>query len=210
MGYSAACLAWSACFIASRTASNAAVARSKKPGMVGAKGRNDSRVIPAASADRKNASRLTRKACDAIWSPPKSCARTAHRKKSSVSSGLSSSGTPYSSSGVVAFILPHLSGVCLAQGFNPAERISQSVDADMDAPVQRNKGNDTPLSIVMACIRAVVSLVPIQPHSLAQPNAMLGTVLRVLLLIPFEFHSHQLQPVAVNARLSLTATRGRK
>ena len=193
-GYSAACLG------RFNMASSAAFARSSNPGLVGSNGKNASLSIPAASATRKNASRLRMKSSAASWLK-KSLTCTNQTKSSAVSS-LASPSSSVSGGKSLYAISHYLAAVGFSQRYDPAQAASLCIDANIESVGYWAIIHDALFVVIASLVNFFCADDPVQQPRFPQPNPMFGPVLHILLLIPLNLHSPQPCPVVVNRRLN--------
>jgi hypothetical protein len=180
-----------------KSCSRAACARSTKPGFVGSNGRKASRSSPTDLASRKKALRAVRNAT-APSRPPKSEFFTAQRKASSFHSGLSSSGTPKSSSFSAMLISHDLPPIGLSQRDDPCRSGASREGAKVKPSCHHRKDMESVFAIIHPGIKFRQAAVPIQLRRISQRQPMLRPVHHILRLVPFELHAPDLTRGVVN------------
>jgi hypothetical protein len=189
-----------ACRPARAADSSAAVARSMKPGLLGAKGRKVSRAIPACSAAcRKRARSSTNLA--AVMKLGKSVALTAQFHSSFVGV-LASPSASIRGCFTRCAMVPYLTTVGLSQRDDAhciaAQRIGTSVEPPKNAPICK----PARFAIVVSGVGDDLRPRPIQPRRVGQRQPMLAPVLRILHRIPLELHAPDVARSVMNNRLT--------
>lgn len=181
-------------------ASSAAVARSMKPGLLGAKGRKVLREIPASSAACRKSLRSSRNATLASKSG-KSTARTAHFHSSFV--GVLASPSSSIRGRVRCFsIVSYLTNVGLSQRDDAPHPVAQGKCAGVHPSVEEREGHLPRFAIVASVIVDGRRPRPIQPRRITQRQPMLRPVRGILRLIPLELDARQSGRAMENGRLT--------
>ena len=166
------------------TLRNASSTRVSKPGLSGANVPSSSLLMPTASAARKMCLRRNRN-FDAVTGSPKSATSTAHALSYAAHSGESVSGVSFGRGSLLGISLA-FSCVGSSQRYNAQAIISQNINENVQAAIQKPARSESFFGVVQTVIKKNLRALPVETGRIGKMQATLRKVLRGLGLVPFK------------------------